>query len=299
MFLLAGGCGKQQPAPAPYVAKVGDASISPEELKRELSRRNSAVTTQQREAVLQEMIRTEALYQRAKESGLASDPEIVARIKRLVASAYDEKARGPEEGIKNTQAELDEYYAMHSREFGSPEKVRVAGILLRVPKKATEEKQREFEAKATALLEEARKLPANVPAFGEIAREASEDQVSRYQGGDMGAYTRSEAQSRWGADVTQKLFALKQKGELLGPVKTDEGLVIFKLIDREDAKTKPLSAVKELVAYRVTQEKKAKSQGAFEEKFRSGLKIEINRPLADSLVVVTNAPETPPSMPGR
>src|SRR4051812_4472212 len=139
IFLLA-SCGKHEEASQPFIAKVGASRIAPADLQRELKRNGPEITAQQREAALQSLIRTEVLYQRAEQAGFDKDPETQARVKRLIASAYEEKLRGPETSHTNAPAELEEYYAMHSGDFLTPERVKIATIVLRVPHKATDEK---------------------------------------------------------------------------------------------------------------------------------------------------------------
>src|SRR5206468_849605 len=102
----------------------------------------------------------------------------------------------------------------------------------------------------------------------------SEDRTSRYQGGDMGWVTRPEAESRWGTEIASMLFGLKGAGELSGVITGPDAVYIFKVMEKQAARTKPLAEVKELVAYRVTKQKEAAEQKALEEKIRSGLKIE-------------------------
>jgi parvulin-like peptidyl-prolyl isomerase len=297
---IVSGCKKPEPAPTTFVAKVGESTISEEDFKRELKRRNLSATVQQKETALQDLIRTQALVERAREAGFDKDPETIARVNRLIASAYEEKMGGPERRTTNSVSELEEYYAAHQQEFIAPSKIRVAEILVRVPGKATEEKQKEFQAKAESILQRAKSLGTNVVHFGELAREFSEEQSSRYQGGDMGWLTRPEAESRWGADVATALFQLAANGDLTPPLRGADGLMLFKRMDKQDSKPRPLAEIKDLIAYRVTREKEAAAQKKFEEKLRSGLKIEINRPLADSIIAsVTNAPVAAPSTPGQ
>jgi hypothetical protein len=105
---------------------VGEARISPEEFAREMGKRGTNFTAEQRETVLQGMIRTEALLAKAKTMGFDRDPDVAARVKRLIASAYEEKLKGPETTRTNSAAELREYYEMHAGECSSPERVRAA-----------------------------------------------------------------------------------------------------------------------------------------------------------------------------
>jgi parvulin-like peptidyl-prolyl isomerase len=150
------------------------------------------------------------------------------------------------------------------------------------------------------VLAEAKRLGSSSPGFGDLARENSEDQTSRYRGGDMGWVGLSEAEGRWGKEIADALFGLKSAGEFTGVLKSADGLHLFRLMEKQPARTKPLKEVEELVAYRVQRQKNAATEKAFEEKIRSGLPIEVNQGLADQIIKAAPPLEqSPPSMPGR
>jgi peptidyl-prolyl cis-trans isomerase C len=299
LLLLGGGCQKQQKQTAeePFIAKVGETRITPEEFSRELSRRGGEVTVETREAVLRNMIRTEELLTKARADGFDREPETVARVKKVIASLYEEKLRGEDRAATNSPAAAQEYYQTHMTEFVTPARTRVAMIFWQVPKKATEEKRKEFRGRAEVVAAEAEKLPTEAVGFGELARLNSEDQPTRYVGGDLGLKTEPELAARFGAELAKRLFSLEPR-KLSGVIEGPEGLYLFKAVERHEQQTKPLAEVKDLVAYRVTQANKAELDKAIEGKLTTGVAVQINRQLLEKTAPLTNTTKAvPPGAP--
>jgi len=291
------GCQKAKAPAEPFVAQVGDSTITAAQWKREVEKHPN-LNAEQREAAFQELLRNEILWVKARQSGFDRDPEIQDRVKRLIATAYLEKLKGPESTKANSPAELQEYYAAHANEFGVGERVHVAGILLRAPQKATDEKKKELAERAQAALAKAQANQGSAAGFGDLAREISEDQSSRYQGGDMGWFTRGEMESRWNKAVADAVFGLKEARDLSGVVAAPGGFYIFKLIERQTSRVKTLDEVKDLAAFRLGREKEARAARELDEKLKAGMKIEINHALVDQISATqTNAVGAPPAMP--
>ena len=151
--------------------------------------------------------------------------------------------------------------------------------------------------KAESVLTEARRLDASERSFGVLAQRHSEDQATRYGGGDAGWVSREE-HGRWIPAVTDAAFALVKPGDLSPIVETANGCYLVKLIERKAAGHRPLAEVKEAIGYRLAVEKRQRTQQQFYETMKAGLKIDINRPLLDSLAPPTVQTETrPPSTP--
>jgi parvulin-like peptidyl-prolyl isomerase len=291
-------CSKPAPKPVTGLAQVGDQQIMPEDLIRQLQKQTGNLTPEIREAALQSLIRQKALLSKARAAGFDRDPETAARIEQFIASAYEEKLRGPDATRTNSLAEVEAYYKEHAGEFIAQERIRVATILVRVPKKADDESRARFSAQVEKVHADAAALPSGVKDLGELAQKNSEDQSSRYRGGDLGWMNRAETEGRFGPKLAATVFDLKNPGELSPVLSDPDGLHIFKLIERQSAHPKPIVEVRDLIAYRIAQGKKLESDKAFEQKIRSDLRIEVNRQLLDQVAPITNAPAAPPRSPG-
>jgi hypothetical protein len=131
--------------------------------------------------------------------------------------------------------ELRAFYRANAEAFTSPEQVRVSMILLKVEPWSESEvwdrRQREAEEIYGQLEQGA--------DFGELARRYSDDE-SAPQGGDMG-YQHKGMLGGQAQAVIDKL----QPGETAAPAMLLEGVAIFKLEDRKEARLNPLDRVRD------------------------------------------------------
>lgn len=307
LLALASGCKEQKTAPVATgpvldsntVAIVGRQVIGADQFRREVQRRGSSLTKEQKEAMLESLIRTETVYEKAVAAGLDRDPEMQARIRRIIATTYEEKQRAKLKPATAGSAEVEAYYKANTAEFMQPESIRVAGIFVRLSRKAEPAKKDEARARVEKILADAKQDPAKPTTFGDLARQHSEDQATRYQGGDNGPMSLGAVQQRWGREIATNILTLRQPGEFSGVVEAPDGLWIFKLMERQSAAPKPLAQVRELIAYRLTKTDEMRIEREFAEQMKSGLRIEINRPLVDSIVPPAASTEPPPALPGN
>lgn len=142
------------------------------------------MTTEQKLAALDHLIRQEALYAQAVAKGFDQTPEMQARIKQLIVAQFKErefKSASP----AVSEPEIEMAYQSGGGCFAAPAAVRGAAIFLAAPTMATAEKKAEFHSRAEALLTEARRT-ADETAFAKLVAQHSEDQGTRYRGGDLG-----------------------------------------------------------------------------------------------------------------
>ena len=295
-------CGRHPVAPVlsdDTLAVVGDQVISRAALQQHLAHRGPrAATLEELTNALEEMVRLESIYAKAHAAGFDTNSAVQAAIKRLVAARFEE------EQLKNVAApprlsdqEIDQYYQTHRVEFATPERARAAIIFLKVPGKATPEKQAEHAATAAAILAEARQLPSALAGFGALAQKYSEDAATRFQGGDLGWLAKNQPDFRFGPAVTEAIFALQMPGDFTPVLRTKDGLVLARLMEKSPAGTRPLSEVKERLHYRLSRARIAQREAEFHAAMKAGLNIKINRPLLETLARPAPA-RPPPGLPG-
>jgi hypothetical protein len=97
LTLLAAGCREQQSRELPpnVIARVGDQDITRATFEQELQRRSRGApdrfaAPKAKLALLEELIRAEALYQQALTAGYDQNPELIADFKRILAAKYQE-----------------------------------------------------------------------------------------------------------------------------------------------------------------------------------------------------------------
>ena len=281
------------------VAVVGDQVISRAALEQHLARRGHTVLTPEGiTAALDEMVGIEATYAKARAAGYETNAAVQAAIKRLVAAQFEEEQfKDPGAAPQVTEQEIEGYYQARQTEFNVPERARGAILFLKVPGKATPEKQAEHAATAAAILAEARQLPSAPAGFGALAQKYSEDAATRYQGGDLGWLAKNQPDFRFGPAVTEAIFALEKPGDFTPVLRTKDGLVLVRMMEKAPAGARPLSEVKESLSYRLSRARIAQREAEFRTAMKAGLNIKINRPLFEALA--RPAPSRPPpSLPG-
>jgi peptidyl-prolyl cis-trans isomerase D len=142
------------------------------------------------------------------------------------------------------EARIAEYYQTHQQEFQSPEEVKARHILLR-PESLGEDAWGQARKRAEAVLAKAKAPGAD---FAALAREYSEDPGSKESGGDLGWFSRG----RMVKEFEEAVFAARP-GEVTGPVRSQFGYHIILVEDKRPARTKPLSEVREVIRFKLTE----------------------------------------------
>jgi len=134
-----------------------------------------------------------------------------------------------------SDAELERYYEAHKGLFTEPEQARLSVIVLKVDPSAPSATWAAAEDEARAI----RKRIAAGADFAEAARMHSAD-ASAASGGDLGYLH----QGMMPESLYEKLGSMKP-GELSEPLRLLEGVAVFRLTERREARLRPLADVKE------------------------------------------------------
>ena len=290
--------------PADVLAIVEGSPVRLADYEAELQRRvrghsEHFAQPEARQALLSELVNSESIYLRARQTGFDQKPEIVRQLKQFIIDRFVEEQWRDRSGLPPvSEAEIDSYYRDHPDRFAIPEKIRFAFIEFAFSSKATDSKKDEVLQKAKAVLAEARSSNASERTFGALAQRYSEDQATRYAGGDAGWVSRGES-SRWAPAVIDAAFALANPGDLAPVITTANGCYLVKLIERRSSGHRPLAEVAEAIRYQLAVGKRQRAQQDFYESMKAGLKIEINHALLNSLPAPISRPDsTPPAIPG-
>ena len=305
---LGAGCAPSRDAspaastPTAFVARVGDAILTEVEFASRLEQRlatgsGDQASMAQKEPVLEEWIREESIYAQARAARFDQRPDVAEAVRRLVVSKFREEKLATwnaarTETVSVSDADVEARYRADPKEYFAPTAVRGAVIFLGVGQRATPEKRQARRAEAEALREEA--ACAN---FRLLAARHSEDQTSRYWGGDTGWLTRSDRPGAFEPDVVQALCDLPGPGDVGPVVETSLGFYVVKLLEKRGAGPRPLAEVRELIRHRLIQAKGQKAQLEFAAAMRVGLDIEINRGLLEQIQPRARE-EGPPGTPG-
>lgn len=209
-LLLFTACQKEPPArtagpPSDAVATVGSSAILESDLDHALTHNGG----RSRAETLQTLTDEEALAQLARAEGLAEDPSVRAAMRRMLAARLREKHSAEitvsTEEIRNTAdgdlvppVRVRQRLAFLRQKFSEAGGAEAAGAKLRVARE-------KFDALPPA--------PSRA-GFGPLAVEYSDDNDTRYQGGDAGWIIRGERHVLLPAEVTAAAASVESPGLL-------------------------------------------------------------------------------------
>ena len=165
-----------------------------------------------------------------------------------------------------SDAELERYYEAHKGLFTEPEQARLSVIVLKVDPSAPSATWAAAEDEARAI----RKRIAAGADFAEAARMHSAD-ASAASGGDLGYLH----QGMMPESLYEKLGSMKP-GELSEPLRLLEGVAVFRLTERREARLRPLDEVKERAAQLWRRDEGERRWSEFLAKLRASATIRID-----------------------
>jgi peptidyl-prolyl cis-trans isomerase D len=143
-----------------------------------------------------------------------------------------------------SDAQIEEYYRTRGSEFTSPERARGRHILLRPPTQ-DDAGWRTAQEQAQAVYQRAVQPGAD---FAALAREFSQDEGSKPNGGDLGWFARGQMVP----EFEQAAFALSPGG-VSSPVRSQFGYHVIKLEERAPAGVRPIEEVRDAIRERIAQ----------------------------------------------
>ncbi len=145
-----------------------------------------------------------------------------------------------------SDAEIQQYYTQHQKEYQVDDQVRVRHILIKVDKGADAKTDAAAKAKAEGILKQI-KAGGN---FAELAQANSDDPGSKVQGGELGFLKRGATVP----EFDQAAFTLPV-GQTSDLIKTQFGYHILQVEEKQTAHTRPLDEVKPTILAVLTRDK--------------------------------------------
>ena len=279
------------------VASVAGQEISEETLRIELRRRFGptpveTITHEQKLEILERLVRQEAIYAQAKASGFDQSTEMRARIKNLINAQFREQRFTNATPVVSEQ-EIQAAYEASGDRFVQPTSLRGAMLFIAQPANASAEKKAETRRRAELILAEAR--AGDGLAFARLCIRHSDDQVTRYKGGDLGWFSRGAS----GVEpaLVEALEKAANVGDFAPIIETSRGYLITRLMEKREATRKPLAEVKELLRHQIARDKAALAEGDFYAAVKRGLDIRIDQARVEQLSLPTQKNQ-PPRLPG-
>ena len=159
-----------------------------------------------------------------KSSGLTEE-DVLFRVK-LDQLQQKLTQKITEDSKKVTDQDIEEYYEKNKKRFAQPERRDLRVVLTKTEAKAQEAKQ---------ALEDG-------DSFEQVAKQYSIDEASKAQGGKLPAITKGQQEKAF----DEAIFSA-DKGELVGPVKTQFGWYVFEVDKITEASQQTLEQSKETV----------------------------------------------------
>ena len=131
-----------------------------------------------------------------------------------------------------------EYYAAHPSEFVTPETLTIRTLLVKTDCMSTETAIAEVEDYAAAI--------ASDEDFERLIQQRTDDQAARESGGLMRIVPGDTVKP-----FEEAAFALQEPGAMSGPVESEFGVHLIRLISRQAPKQTPYSAVREEIIARL------------------------------------------------
>jgi peptidyl-prolyl cis-trans isomerase C len=274
-------CSRGGSKSGPVVAKVGNETITADDLKKRLDETSPFLrarysTLERKKEFLENLIRNELLAQEAQRQGFDKSPAVKEQMKRamiqeLIRHQLDERLTGadiPEE-------ELKKFYDAHLDDFVKPERARVFHIFL--PAKDAREKA-EARKKAAALLKDidAREKKGEVNAFQVVAMKESKDPLSAPMGGDLRFLSRDELAKAYNPELAAAAFDLKNPGDKSNPIDTATGVEVVKLQVKTVALNRSFDESKDSIRGRMARERRSREYDEWMKKLRDSTPVVIN-----------------------
>jgi peptidyl-prolyl cis-trans isomerase SurA len=227
-------------------------------IEQEARRLKLEVQPEDIERAVQEVIRRNKLTPGELEEALRREGKSLEEYKREVLRPQLLRLRVLNIQVRSRIAvsddELKALYQQNLRSLGVETKVQARHIFVVVAGDATEEQRAERRTLARSL---ARRVKDGED-FAALARQYSDDSVSRADGGKLGLVGRGSLPP----GIEDVVFSMK-KGEIRGPLRTSRGFHIVQVTGREESSARPYEEVREQLRNQLTAQKMEKATEAW------------------------------------
>lgn len=194
-------------------------------------------------ALLEQIVKSIVVAKIARENGFDKQEDMRWKIAFLTDNALtDEYLKVLMAKTDTSDETLKAYYDSHLDEFKTAESVRVRHILIKVEEAASESAKKPARDRAEEILQKVRAGED----FAKLAKEYSQDPVSKAKGGDLGFIQKG----RMVPEFEKVAFSLKP-GEVSDIVETVSGFHIIKGEQKKEPVQEPFDKVREAVKEKV------------------------------------------------
>ncbi|WP_367871017.1 peptidylprolyl isomerase [Luteolibacter sp. Populi] len=290
---------------AEALAVVAGRTITEADLREEAAwRKANHQAVPAAEVLLDEMVKRLAMVERARQAGLETETETRRRVESLLISRLRERDLDAVVAkVEVSDEELRASYEARKEEFSRKGLDRFALLFQAVPAQGSEARKAEARQRLEAGLAAAAAKPAEggrgpaASGFGAVAMDHSDDQSSRYRGGDIGWIETEAKETRWPAAVMKagRALQINSRSEIIeGP----EGLYVIMKTDARPGGARPFDEIAERLRQSALSEKRRAIEERFVADALAAAKITTNPEAARKVALpVTEAPAPPPGPP--
>jgi hypothetical protein len=259
------------------VATVDGKPIPRNTLEAELARATRRGRTTDPQKVLDNLIQRERLAARALRLGLDQDPEVQRSFQTILITRLKERELEPKIRALTISEEdlLAAKETIRQKRTRLPQ-MRLAILRLCVNPKASPGRLREAETRLEEAREKAHQLPPDTLGFGTLAIDYSDDDSTRYRGGDLGWLDTDPSRYHFDQAMLTAGFGLKNAGDISPIVRGKDGLYLVRAIARAEAAATIAKPDEELARHRAQMEKRRALETAFAEETGQMIPVTIN-----------------------
>lgn len=241
-----------------------------------------SLSSDDRQAVIDELVEQKVLYLEARERGLDYDP----RVQRLMVQLLlQDQVYGDIKSADLSDDELRDYFERNREDFIIPEKIRLRRIFIKGDPTRTADEAKEL---ATSIYQ---RVAAEPESFQKIAAEVSEGPY-RGRGGDLGLVGR-EPRPGVPQEVIDKGF-LQPIGGVSEPFEAAGGWNIVFTADRRERLERTFAQMRGAVVRRAKAEKHQEAYEAYVAERQSDATVEVFSDKLDSVRLAGAKNERPP-----
>ena len=283
-FLVWSSCSRHPKNDPELIAKVGSQEIRVADFEAAMRRRAVGNDPKQKAVLLDELVEHAALVEKAKAAGLDRDPDLRRSWENmLVSRLQDAELESRLSNAVPTSAQVNSYYQTNLARYTEPAMRRGAVLFVEVPGKASaaqKEKSRHrlLEARARAVLLSSSNLVSR--GFGVLATEVSEDQATRYRGGEIGWIKAGQGDSRYDKPVLDALFALETPATISDLIETPRGYYLVLWMEGRGERVKPLESVQAAIQHQLLIQNRQRLEAEWKKEARTAYPAKI---FADAL----------------
>ncbi len=243
---------------------VTNAILLKEAKAKGLAADEAAVDTQM--GAMKKQFPDEAAFEAALEGqGMTKEAFRADMVKKMtIRKLIDQEILGK---IVIDDATAKEFYDTNKQQFSRGESVKAAHILIRSTEEGDEQADAEAKAKAEAVMAQ---IDGGAD-FATIAKEKSEDPGSAAKGGELGTFPRG----RMVKEFEEAAFGA-EAGSVVGPVKTQFGYHIIKVVEKLPAGDVPFDEAKPQIAQKLQMQEAQKAFKSYIDGLKEKSDVKVN-----------------------